>query len=130
VSICYNGTARCLNGGGKDLNKYNARKTPYDGYVFDSGKECQRYKDLRLLEKAGEIYGLTVHPKFILQEGFMWHGKKIRPITYTADFMYQEDGNTIVSDVKGGKATQTQLFKVKVKMLKKRFPNLIFRIVV
>jgi len=111
------------------MNKFHARKTPHDGYVFDSGKECQRYKDLRLLEFAGEITDLTVHPKFILQEGFMWHDKKIQPITYSADFMYQEDGKTIVSDVKGGKATQTQLFKVKVKMLKKRFPELDFRIV-
>ena len=117
------------------MNKYNARKTPYEGYVFDSGKECQRYKDLRLLEKAGEIYGLTVHPKFILQEGFMWHEKKIRPITYTADFKYfeidryLEPWNLVAEDVKGGKATQTQLFKVKVKMLKKKFPELDFRIV-
>jgi len=111
------------------MNKFNARKTPYDGYVFDSGKECQRYKDLRLLEKALDISDLTVHPKFMLQEGFMWHGKKIRPITYSADFMYQEAADIIVEDVKGGKATQTQLFKVKVKILKQKYPELDFRIV-
>ena len=108
------------------MNKFNARKTPYDGYVFDSGKECQRYKDLRLLEKALDISDLTVHPKFVLQEGFIWHGKKIRPITYTADFMYLEDDNTIVEDVKG---IQTQLFRVKAKMFKKLYPELDFRIV-
>lgn len=111
------------------MNKYNAKKTPYDGYVFDSGKECRRYKELRLLEKAGVITGLYVHPNFILQEGFIWRGKKIRPITYEADFMYKENGITIVEDVKGGKATQTQLFKVKVKMFKKLYPELDFRIV-
>ena len=108
------------------MNKFHARKTPYDGYVFDSGKECQRYKDLRLLEFAGEITDLTVHPKFVLQEGFIWHGKKIRPITYTADFMYQEGFETVVEDVKG---VQTQLFKVKWKLVKKKYPAIDFRIV-
>ena len=107
------------------MNKYNARKTEIDGYTFDSKKECQRYKDLRLLEFAGEITDLTIHPKFVLQSGFMWHDKKIQPITYSADFMYQEDGNTIVEDVKG---IQTQLFRVKAKMFKKLYPELDFRI--
>ncbi len=109
------------------MNKFNAKKTPHDGYIFDSGKECQRYKDLRLLEYAEKITDLTVHPKFILQDGFMWRGKKIRPITYTADFMYQEGGITIVEDVKSV-ATQTQLFKVKVKMFKYKYPELVFRV--
>jgi len=120
------------------VNKYHARKTPYEGYVFDSGKECQRYKDLRLLEFAGEITDLTVHPKFVLQEGFIDRdGKKIRPITYSADFRYQRrEGNIningdyfvtpVVEDVKG---VQTQLFKVKWKWVKKLYPHIDFRIV-
>ena len=109
------------------MNKYNARKTPYDGYMFDSGKECQRYKDLRLLEKAGEISDLTVHPKFVLQEGFIDRdGKKIRPITYSADFKYWDKLVWVVEDVKG---VQTQLFKVKWKWIKKLCPHFDFRIV-
>ena len=62
----------------------------------------------------------------------MWRGKKIQPITYTADFQYTEvqffRDQIIVEDVKGGKATQTELFKVKVKMFKKLYPELIFRV--
>ena len=111
------------------MNKYNAKRQIIDGYTFDSQKEARRYGELRLLEKAGEITNLTIHPKFVLQSGFMWHGKKIRPITYSADFMYQEAADIIVEDVKGGKATQTQLFKVKVKILKQKYPELDFRIV-
>lgn len=113
------------------MNKYRAKKVSYDGYDFDSKKERDRYKDyLSLLEKTGAITDLKVHPKFVLQKGFIYRGRTIRPILYYADFMYQEKGITIVEDVKGGKATQTALFKVKVKMFKKVYPELIFRIVV
>lgn len=109
------------------MNKFNAQKTKIGQYTFDSKKEAGRFMGLRLLVRAGEITDLKVHPKFILQEGFIYHGRKIQPITYTADFMYQEKGITIVEDVKG---MQTQLFKVKWKMAKYKYPELIFRIVV
>lgn len=33
-------------------NKYNNKKVEYDGHVFDSQKECTRYKQLKLLERA------------------------------------------------------------------------------
>lgn len=33
-------------------NKYNNKKVEYDGHVFDSQKECVRYKQLRLLERT------------------------------------------------------------------------------
>jgi hypothetical protein len=33
-------------------NKYNNKKVEYDGYKFDSIKECTRYKQLKLLERA------------------------------------------------------------------------------
>lgn len=108
------------------MSKYGNVKTEIDGIKFDSKKEARRYGELRLFEKAGEITNLTVHPKFVLQEGFIWHRKKIRPITYSADFMYQENGQIIVEDVKG---VQTQLFRVKAKMFKRKYPELVFRIV-
>ena len=109
------------------MNKYHARKCHYNGYDFDSKKERDRYKDLCLLVKAEEITDLAVHPKFVLQKGFIYRSRKIRPIVYEADFSYQENGITIVEDVKSV-ATKTQLFKVKVKMFKKVYPELVFRI--
>ena len=110
-------------------NKYKNIKVKDGDYQFSSKAEYRRYQELLLLVIAGEITDLSVHPKFVLQEGFIYRGKKIRPIVYESDFMYQEDGETVVEDVKGGKATQTQLFKVKVKMLKYKYPELAFRIV-
>jgi hypothetical protein len=35
----------------------------------------------------------------------------------------------VVEDVKGGKATATQLFKLKWRLAKKRYPHIHFRIV-
>ena len=109
------------------MNKYNAKRQTIDGYTFDSQKEARRYGELCLLVKAGEITDLTVHPKFVLQEGFIDRdGKKIRPITYSADFKYWDKLVWVVEDVKG---VQTQLFKVKWKWIKKLCPHFDFRIV-
>ena len=95
-------------------NKYHARKTKIDNYVFDSQREAERYAELKLMESANEICALKVHPTFLLQEGFLYHGKYIRPIIYIADFQYMKDGKFIVEDVKG---IETQAFRIKWKML-------------
>lgn len=48
--------------------KYNNKKITVDGQIFDSKKEANRYKELRLLEKAGEIKDLRTQVKFKLME--------------------------------------------------------------
>lgn len=47
-------------------NKFNARKAVVDGITFDSKKEANRYRDLKLLEKAGEICCLRLQVPFEL----------------------------------------------------------------
>jgi len=112
------------------VNKYNARKVKIDGYTFDSQREAQRYGELKLMEKAGEIKELVVHPGFLLQEGFQYQGKSYQPIIYIADFIYMENGKTILEDVKG---VETPDFRMKWKILlffaKKSRDNAEFRIV-
>lgn len=118
------------------MSKYGAKKVRLDGYTFDSKAEARRYGDLRLLEKDGQISGLEVHPKFILQPSFSYMGKRIRQITYTADFKYielpQRKGwgvrKIVVEDVKGGRATITQAFSIKWKIAKYLNPSIEFRI--
>lgn len=68
--------------------KYKNKKTQVDMYVFDSIAESRRYKELALLEKAGEIKDLQLQPRFLLQESFKKNGKTYRKIEYVADFMY------------------------------------------
>ena len=100
--------------------KYNSRKTTIDGIAFDSQKEGRRYRELMLLERAGEISDLILQPEFILQEGFRKNGKTYRPIKYIADFMYKEGGQIVVEDVKSP-ATKTQVYQLKKKLFEKRY---------
>lgn len=70
------------------MNKYKNKKVQVDMFVFDSIAESRRYKELKLLEQAGEISKLELQPKFTLQESFRKNGKAYRKIEYRADFMY------------------------------------------
>ena len=70
------------------MNKYRNKKVQVDMFVFDSIAESRRYKELKLLEHAGEISKLELQPKFTLQESFRKNGKTYRKIEYRADFMY------------------------------------------
>ena len=94
-------------------SKYSAEKTSVDGIMFDSKGESKRYGYLKLLEQAGAISNLKLQPRFLLQDGFTYDGRKIRKIEYVADFSYQRDGKTIVEDFKG---IRTEVYKLKRKM--------------
>lgn len=108
------------------MNKYKNKKTQIDMYVFDSAKEAQRYRELKLLERAGQISNLELQPRFLLQDSFRKNGRTYRKIEYVADFKYIENGKTIVEDVKG---IQTDVFKLKHKIFEKMYPNLELRII-
>lgn len=92
--------------------KYNNRKVMVDGYKFDSMKEAERYKELKLLERAGRIKDLELQPKFELLPTIRTDKETLRKVSYYADFKYEQDGETVVEDVKG--------FKTDVYKLKKR----------
>ena len=84
--------------------KYNNKKITVNGQVFDSKKEANRYRELRLLEKAGAIKDLRMQVKFTLipAQRDEATGKVVeRECSYKADFVYEEDGKTVVEDVKG-----------------------------
>lgn len=105
--------------------KYKNKKTIVDGIKFDSKKEAERYKELVLMQEAGEIKGLLLQPVYILQEKFIDNqGIKHKAITYKADFSYLKDIKEIVEDVKG---FETDVFKIKEKLFLKRYPELIFK---
>lgn len=108
------------------MNKYKNKKVQVDMYVFDSIAESKRYKELKLLEQAGEIQNLELQPHFLLQDSFKKNGKTYREIKYIADFKYIKNGKTIVEDVKG---IQTDVFKIKHKLFEKIYTNLELRII-
>ena len=97
--------------------KYNNKKVTVNGQVFDSKKEANRYKELLLLEKAGAIKDLRMQVKFTLipSQRDEATGKVVeRECSYKADFVYDEDGKTVVEDVKG---FRTKEYIIKRKLL-------------
>ena len=110
------------------MTKFYSKKVTRDGMAFDSIKEYRRYCELRLLEKAGEISNLQRQVEFELipaqrepntvgVRGGKIKGKTLEhAVKYVADFVYTEDGQTVVEDVKSP-ATKTPEYVIKRKLM-------------
>lgn len=110
----------------KKPNKFHAQKTVVDGVTYDSKKESRRAVELQYLERLGKIKSLERQKRFILQEGFVNNeGQKVRPISYLADYYYEENGQKIVEDVKSP-ATRTQVYMLKKKLFQFKYPDIKF----
>lgn len=94
------GPIRGLNRG----NKYRAQKTQVDGITFDSKREARRWQELKLLERAKEIWKLERQVTFELRV------KSILICKYRADFVYHDKTGQIVEDVKG---VRTDAYRIK-----------------
>lgn len=96
----------------RNSHKYGAVRTELDGVTFASKAEARRYAELRLLEKAGEIEGLELQPKFPITVC----GVKV--CTYVSDFAYLPKGGLrrTVEDVKAA-VTKTRIYRLKVKLV-------------
>ena len=70
--------------------------------MFDSQRERDRYGELALMAKAGQISDLRYQVKYeLIPPQVRDDGTKERGISYTADFVYEQDGKTVVEDSKG-----------------------------
>lgn len=116
-------------------SKYNSRKVAVDGIAFDSVKEARRYKQLKLLQLAGEISDLRMQVPFELvpaqyersmsvysrgaKKGQPKRGRCIeKAVTYFADFVYSEHGRLVVEDAKG---MRTKDYVIKRKLFRWRY---------
>lgn len=100
------------------MSKYRAKKIEYNGMTFDSKKELRRYNELKVLERVGKISHLQRQVKFVLiptqrtedkigARGGVIKGKLLeKECSYYADFVYEENGETVVEDVKGMRTTE------------------------
>lgn len=88
------------------------------GRFGSSRIEDQRRHELKLKARLGNIENLLFQVPILLQAGFRYQGKTVRPITYIADFTYWEQGYFIIEDAKG---FETDVFKIKWKLLKKLY---------
>lgn len=93
------------------MSKYNNVKVKLDGEWFDSHKEGLRWRELQLLERAGEINSLERQVSYEL----IPKQKGERSVSYIADFRYKDrDGEVVVEDAKG---VRTQVFIIKKKLM-------------
>ena len=89
------------------MSKYKSRKVTVGGITFDSRKEYTRWVELILLLKSGQISDLKRQVKFELIPSQRIDGKVVeRACSYVADFVYTENGKTVVEDTKGFKAPE------------------------
>ena len=99
------------------MTKYRNRKTTVDGVTYDSAKEARRGAELRLMERAGLISDLCAQVRYELIPAQKRNGKVVeRPVYYIADFVYVQDGETVVEDTKSP-ATRTPQYIIKRKLM-------------
>ena len=114
----------------KKGNKYKNEKVEFDGYKFDSKRECDRYIVLKDAERRGVISELVCQPKFELVPAvYRDEIKHLKTkdkivkrcvqlaITYRGDFQYKKDGELVVEDVKISKFLVPEVFKIKEKLM-------------
>lgn len=105
-------------------------KEVVDGITFDSRREAARYRELKLLHRAGEITEPELQPKYplkVYQPDGTYRDVKIRSTgypggrtaSYTADFRYldKRKGCQIVEDVKGMDTTASRLRRAVVEAI-------------
>ena len=112
-------------------SKYGSKKIAVDGQVFDSQKEARRYGELKLLLAAGKISDLRtqvlyelIPTQFETYERYGKRGKRLkdglrvveRATDYVADFVYVENGKTVVEDVKSVATRKKESYIIKRKL--------------
>lgn len=115
-------------------NKYSNKKVIIDGETFDSKREANRYFELKLLLKAGEIRDLKMQVKYLLipaqYETYERYGKKGQRLkdgqrllekecAYIADFVYHDahTGELVVEDVKSEATKKKESYIIKRKLM-------------
>jgi hypothetical protein len=91
--------------------KYGNKPCEVGGQKYRSQRERDRHMELQLLERAGQIAGLTREVPFVLADAVTIQGRKRPALRYYADFVYcTADGLHVVEDCKG---VRTEAYRVK-----------------
>jgi hypothetical protein len=86
----------------------NQKETDEDGVTHDSKKEARRWRELRLLLRAGELVWLARQVRFALPG----------ETEYWADFAYRtSDGRFVVEDVKSEATRKLPVYRLKKRQM-------------
>ena len=97
-------------------NKYNARRITVDGITYDSKREAHICEELKILERAGDIEGLVIHPcyEITVNDEFI--------CGFTADAAFYDkrglEPRHRVIDVKSDATAKRRDFKLICKLMK------------
>ena len=128
----------------RSKNKLGNKKVVCDGIEFDSKREAKRYAELKLLLRAGKISDLrlqvcyelipTAYEDIPTGEIYKRGEHKGEPkmkrvciehgVDYIADFVYTENGKTVVEDAKGYRDPHSatyMIFVIKRKLMLHRY---------
>lgn len=98
-------------------NKFGNKTKVVDGINFQSIREAERYKQLKIAEKCGAIKNLEMQKKFVLLPAQYIDKKCVeKSVSYYADFYYYDTylNEYVCEDVKGVK---TKEYILKRKMM-------------
>jgi hypothetical protein len=95
------------------MKYYKTKKVTYNNITFDSKLEEYFYK---LLEINNLVDKVTLQKSFELQPSFKYFKRTIRPITYEADFVFED--KKIIVETKGKLEEKARL---KHKMFKYKY---------
>lgn len=107
------GRSRYLKSFGPTRSKYANRKVELDGRKFDSKAEADRFAQLKLRERIGEIADIECQPRFdIIANG-------VKVAFYKADFRYRvvATGAVVIEDVKSAITRKEPLYRLKKKLV-------------
>ena len=100
-------------------HKYGAAATWVDNTRFDSKKEAQRYKELRLLQAKEVIRDLRIQVIFQFFSGGFPDGK------WVVDFTYREKDLLVAEDTTG---YVTAKKKQNIRLFEQQYPEWVLRI--
>ncbi|WP_252225141.1 MULTISPECIES: DUF1064 domain-containing protein [unclassified Clostridium] len=114
------------------MARFYSKKVIKDGIKYDSQTEYEFECYIKKNKYELGIKDIKRQQKFILMDKFRdIDNKMIRDITYTADYVLtMNDGTTEIVDCKGSKSTIEETFKIKFKLMKNRYRDFKYRIII
>ncbi len=98
-------------------SKFGARRCKEHSPAHHSLKECQRFIELDLMQRAGEIRNLRQQVAFEVAPSIVLDGRRKSAMRYLADFTYERPVADcwvyVVEDVKSPVTRQTAVYRIK-----------------
>jgi len=104
-------------------SKHKNKRIEIDGVKFSSGREANRWRELKLLERIGAISELKLQVPYELAPAVIMDGRKKPAIRYYADFVYWKidesrknefpNGEWIIEDSKSPHLRKNPVYRIK-----------------